>query len=71
MSSDWLYWYGGISLPSLTIRYDDIIHQKLKVIAAMRGVSLNVLLQQLFAQEIERWEAQYGVVMLIPEENQR
>ena len=58
-------------MPALTIRYEDEIHQKLKVIAAMRGISLNVLLQQLFTQEVERWEAKHGIVKLVFEENQQ
>ena len=55
-------------MPSLTIRYDDVIHNKLKVIAASRGLSLNALLQQLLVQEVDRWEAKYGTVKLVSEE---
>jgi len=61
---------GGINLPSLTIRYDDEIHHKLKIIAATRGVSLNSLLQQLFVQEVDRWEKKYGTVRLVFDEDQ-
>jgi predicted HicB family RNase H-like nuclease len=57
-------------MPSLTIRYDDVIHNKLKVIAAMRGISLNALLQQLLVQEVDRWEEKYGTVKLVSEETQ-
>jgi predicted transcriptional regulator len=60
---------GGIVMPSLTIRYDDVIHHKLKVIAATRGLSLNALLQQLLVQEVDRWEAKYGIVQIVAEEN--
>jgi predicted transcriptional regulator len=60
---------GGIAMPSLTIRYDDEIHHKLKVIAATRGISLNALLQQLLVQEVDRWEEKYGTVKLVPQEN--
>ena len=56
-------------MPSLTIRYDDETHHKLKVIAATRGLSLNALLQQLLVQEVDRWEAKYGTVKLVPEES--
>ena len=57
-------------MPSLTIRYNDETHHKLKVIAATRGISLNALLQQLFLQEVDRWEAKYGAVKLVSEETQ-
>ena len=53
------------SMPSLTIRYDDEIHHKLKIIAATRGISLNTLLQQLLVQEVDRWEKKYGTVRLV------
>jgi predicted HicB family RNase H-like nuclease len=57
-------------MPSLTIRYDDTIHHKLKIIAATRSMSLNALLQQLLVQEVNRWEEKYGTVKLVPEETQ-
>ena len=57
-------------MPSLTIRYDDDIHRKLKIMAATRGISLNALLQHLLTQEVNRWEAKYGTVKLVSEENQ-
>jgi hypothetical protein len=58
------------ALPSLTIRYDDEIHRKLKIIAATKGVSLNALFQGLLRREVDRWEAQHGLLRPIDENSQ-
>jgi predicted HicB family RNase H-like nuclease len=49
-------------MTALTIRSDDKIHRKLKIIAATCGISLNTLIQKLFEQEVDRWEAQHGLL---------
>lgn len=51
-------------MASLTIRYDDEVHRKLKVIAAYQGISLNALMMKTFDDVIKRWEAEHGVVRL-------
>lgn len=54
-------------MASLTIRYDDNIHHKLKIIAAFQGISLNALMMKTFADVIAQWEAEHGAIQL-PEE---
>lgn len=51
-------------MAALTIRYDDTVHRKLKVIAAYRGISLNALMMELFDSCITEWESQNGPVRL-------
>ena len=51
-------------MPSLTIRYDDHVHRKLKVIAAYQGMSLNALIMKTFDEVIQRWEGEHGAVLL-------
>ncbi len=51
----------------LGIRYDDMVHRKLKVIAAYRGISLNKLIMSLFDKEIAEWEHEHGDID-IPEQ---
>ena len=46
----------------LSIRYDDDIHRKLKVIAAYREKSLNALIMDLFKREVTNWESEHGVI---------
>lgn len=46
----------------LSIRYDDDIHRKLKVITAYKEKSLNALLQELFKREVASWECEHGAI---------
>ncbi len=46
----------------LGIRYDDDVHNKLKVIAAYKRVSLNALIRKMFDREIAEWESSHGVI---------
>jgi hypothetical protein len=55
---------GGYGMAALTIRYDDSVHRKLKVIAAYKGISLNALMMELFDSCITEWESQNGPVRL-------
>lgn len=54
-------------MAAITIRIDDDIHRKLKIIAATQDISLNVLFQTLFQQEVNRWEAKYGTLQPVDE----
>ncbi len=49
-----------------TLRFDDMQHRKLKVIAALHGDSLSAYLQKMFDKEIEEWESKHGAIK-IPE----
>ena len=51
----------------LSIRYDDNVHRKLKVIAAYKEKSLNTLIMSLFDKEIAEWEHAHGEIKF-PEE---
>ena len=51
----------------LSIRYDDDIHRKLKVIAAYREKSLNTLIADMFRREVSDWEQEHGAIKF-PEE---
>ena len=42
-------------MPALTLRFDDEVHRKMKIIAATKGISLNSLVQNLFQREVDRW----------------
>lgn len=55
-------------MPSLTIRYDDEMHRKLKIIAAYQGISLNSLIQKSFDEVIHSWEATHGTLVLPDQE---
>jgi len=57
-------------MPSLTIRYDDETHRKMKVIAAYQGISLNALIMQSFEDVIRSWESKNGQIAL-PSQEQR
>ena len=46
----------------LSIRYDDDIHRKLKVIAAYKEKSLNALIQGMFRREVDAWEGEHGPI---------
>ena len=46
----------------LSIRYDDLIHRKLKVIAAYEGISLNKLITKSFENTITEWESSHSVI---------
>lgn len=45
-----------------TLRFDDIQHRKLKVIAALHGDSLSAYLQKMFDKEITEWERTHGAI---------
>lgn len=51
---------------NLTIRYDDTVHRKLKIIAAYQDVSLNKLIMNSFDKTIADWEREHGEIK-IPE----
>lgn len=42
------------------IRFDDDIHQKMKVIAAYHKKSLNALMIDMFRQKVSDWEQEHG-----------
>lgn len=46
----------------LGIRYDDTVHNKLKVIAAYKKKSLNAFMMELFDNAIAEWEKKHGVI---------
>ncbi len=56
-------------MAALTIRYDDTVHHKLKIIAAYKGISLNKLMMSLFDDCITAWESEHGPLRL-PAEGQ-
>ena len=45
-----------------TMRFDDMQHMKLKVIAALHGDSLSAYLQKVFDKEIAEWEKTHGAI---------
>ena len=55
-------------MPSLTIRYDDEMHRKLKIIAAYQDISLNALIQKSFDEVIRSWETAHGPLVLLGQE---
>ena len=57
-------------MPALTLRFDDELHRKMKIIAATKGTSLNSLIQSLFQREVDRWEAQHGLLKPVDEDPQ-
>lgn len=50
----------------LTIRYDERMHRKMKIIAAFKNESLSKLLLESFAKTIADWEREHGEIK-IPE----
>ena len=50
----------------LTIRYDERIHRKMKIIAAFKNESLSKLLLESFDKTITDWEREHGEIK-IPE----
>ena len=52
----------GVKKMQLGIRYNDDVHNKLKVIAAYKRVSLNALIRKMFDREIAEWEQAHGVI---------
>lgn len=46
----------------LAIRYDDVIHRKLKIIAAYKNMSLNSLILDIFNKQIAEWEKEHGEI---------
>ena len=50
----------------LGIQYDDLVHYKLKVIAAYKKKSLSKYMIELFDKAIADWEKEHGVIE-IPE----
>lgn len=49
-----------------TIRFDELLHRKLKVIASLHGDSLNKYMMKMFAKEVDNYEQSHGVIE-IPE----
>ena len=45
-----------------TIRFEDDIHQKMKVIAAYHKKSLNAFMMEMFRQKITDWEKAHGAI---------
>ena len=52
----------GLILMQLAIRYDDVTHRKLKVIAAYKNMSLNGLMLNIFAKTVNEWEQEHGEI---------
>ena len=52
----------GVNDMQLSIRYDDDVHRKLKVIAAYREKSLNSLIMDTLAREVSDWEREHGAI---------
>ena len=48
----------------LTIRYDERMHRKMKIIAAFENESLSKLLLESFAKTIADWEREHGEIKL-------
>jgi hypothetical protein len=57
---------GVIKIMRLGIQYDDLVHYKLKVIAAYKKKSLSKYMIELFDKAIADWEKEHGVIE-IPE----
>ena len=51
----------------LTLRYDELLHRKLKVIAVYRDLSLNSLIAGILGQAVTDWEREHGKIEF-PEE---
>jgi len=51
-------------MTSISIRYDDIVHRKLKIIAAYKDTSINSLMLSLFDRCIKEWESEHGPIQL-------
>ena len=49
-------------MTSLSIRYDDTVHRKLKIIAAYKDISMNSLIMELFDKCIKEWESEHGPI---------
>ena len=48
-----------------TVRYDESLHHKLKIIAAYKKQSLNALLLDISNQEVKAWERKHGGIELV------
>ena len=46
----------------LTLRYDELLHRKLKVIAVYRDLSLNSLIAGILGQAVTDWEEKHGKI---------
>jgi predicted HicB family RNase H-like nuclease len=46
----------------LTLRYDELLHRKLKVIAVYRDKSLNSLIAEILGNEVSDWEKEHGKI---------
>lgn len=46
----------------LTLRYDELLHRKLKVMAVYRDVSLNSLIAGILVQAVSNWEKEHGKI---------
>lgn len=51
-------------MKSLTIRYDDDVHRKLKIIAAYKDLSLNAYIAQVLRETTQCWESEHGPLVL-------
>ncbi len=56
----------GVIDMNLTIRYDDTVHKKLRIIAAYQYMSLNALIMKTLAEKVSDWEREHGEIK-IPE----
>lgn len=45
-----------------SIRYDERLHDKLKVIAAYKGKSVNKMIGDMLIREVSDWENEHGVI---------
>ena len=46
----------------LTLRYDELLHRKLKVVAVYRDKSLNSLIADILAKSVSDWEREHGKI---------
>ena len=50
-----------------SIRVEDPIHVKLRIMAAFKDVSMNALVVEALVEKIKNWEDQFGPLPLPPE----
>lgn len=51
-----------------SIRLDDDVHAKLRVLAAFQNKSLNAVVSEAMMSHIDQWEQKHGPLPLPPEE---
>ena len=58
------------STSQFSIRVPEQIHSKLRVMAAFRNASINVIINEALEAAVNQWEQKYGPLPLPPEEFQ-